>query len=110
MSKHTPTPWHTMHNKLESSICGEGQFVARVDGSETQTREEGEANADHIVKCVNAHDELVAALRDVLADSDAGNGETPKTSRWPGAHAVLAKLEPLTFKPPRPPVSVVVSR
>jgi hypothetical protein len=32
--------------------------------------EQGEAEANHIVKCVNAHDEMKAILRDFLVASD----------------------------------------
>jgi len=37
--------------------------------------------------------ELLKWLKEILADVDAGNGETSATSRWQEAHAVIAKIE-----------------
>ncbi len=37
--------------------------------------------------------ELLEWLKKMLAEVDAGNCETPETSRWQEAHAVIAKIE-----------------
>jgi hypothetical protein len=37
--------------------------------------------------------ELRKWLKEILAEVDAGNGETPETSRWQEAHAVIAKID-----------------
>jgi hypothetical protein len=55
----------------------EGEYVARINNPVRST-EESEANAELIVRAVNAHDELVAALREVL-DNDGGG--------WSSRHA-----------------------
>lgn len=77
---HTPTPWMTQR-------CGElapndlmivADLGKRPDGvqlistvakamSIRQTPEDTKANAEFIVRCVNAHDELVAALKPLVA-------------------------------------------
>lgn len=70
--------------------------VAKVDCSVSDTNrpfEEARANAERLAHCWNCHDDLVASLREILADVDAGNAETKATSRWARAHAVIAKAE-----------------
>lgn len=58
-TKHTPTPWDqlndvfTIEDGYFSMIQTPDQCIANVFD---------EANAAHIVKCVNMHDELVEAL------------------------------------------------
>jgi uncharacterized protein YjbI with pentapeptide repeats len=42
---------------------------------------------------IAAAPELLKCLKEILADVDAGNGETPETSRWKEAHAVIAKID-----------------
>jgi Tat protein secretion system quality control protein TatD with DNase activity len=63
---HTPTPWKVgdkYHADIYQQIpSGQGSRIAScmayLTGNEAY-------NAAHIVHCVNAHDELVAALQDV---------------------------------------------
>lgn len=80
---HTPTPWHL--NKGSNGFCDTWQvicqsslraktiadcgaienkvFINSTDNySHTELDLENKANAAHIVKCVNLHDELVQAL------------------------------------------------
>lgn len=52
---HTPTPWTVSGDYIQ----GIGQICL------SETAEEDVANAAHIVRCVNAHDALVAALRTI---------------------------------------------
>lgn len=63
MSKHTPTPWKVddINTKGKTRIAYKGFSVAYTDISH-RTEQEQEANAAHIVKCVNLHDELVAVV------------------------------------------------
>ena len=63
----TPGPWAKATNPLggEAEIWGDvktgvGTFVCWFNGDDQQT---GHANAAHIVKCVNAYPDLVAALK-----------------------------------------------
>lgn len=73
--KHTPTPWCAQYNGHYWDITTAPEqyspFLASVFRPENVR--DGQANAEHIVRCVNAHDALVAALLDVMrriADSD----------------------------------------
>jgi hypothetical protein len=61
-TQHTPTPWHVNKDDPAAIFNSMGGYVTRIDGNAVQTRAAIEANAAHIVRCVNAHDELVAAL------------------------------------------------
>lgn len=64
-AKHTPTPW-AIHNhffitakvgnRLKSVVC-------EIDRHAWTNSGEAQANAEHIVQCVNMHDELVECLR-----------------------------------------------
>jgi hypothetical protein len=87
--KHTPTPWefrdNGSDNGLDPCFCvvGEPREYGLVDHFATE-------NAEHIVKCVNAHDEIVAALKayaDICEDDDVypGLNET--------ARDILIKVE-----------------
>ncbi len=51
MNKHTPTPWEINERTqyIENPNSGIVADVTKLD----------KANAEHIVKCVNAHDELM---------------------------------------------------
>lgn len=63
MSKHTPTPWHVRAIMESRDIVSEtGVLIAEVSNEENGR----EANARHIVHCVNSHDDLVEALKFVL--------------------------------------------
>lgn len=79
---HTPTPWTykkeahrlctftTIETESGRSIVGTTGYFSNRDGevSGPCIREE---DAAHIVRCVNAHDALVAALRTIAALSNA---------------------------------------
>ena len=64
MMKHTKTPW-PMPSQDGLILENDGCFIAStyVD-SDIRDPEECAANAAYIVRCVNAHDKLVAALKD----------------------------------------------
>jgi hypothetical protein len=74
-TNHTPTPWVVNHqhasraNDAESVIEQEGGSNAIATIHEIYTLSPGgshrHANAAHIVRCVNAYDELVAALEEI---------------------------------------------
>lgn len=69
MKQHTPGPWRTAawssHGTTSILSGGPGlrNTIYVAECSTSLGSELDEANAAHIVKCVNAHDELVAALR-----------------------------------------------
>jgi hypothetical protein len=68
--KHTPTPWRTAEGAvsilvdLPDHAPQVTQKITDVNG--TLSAKERIANAAFIVRAVNAHDDLVAALRDAI--------------------------------------------
>lgn len=65
-AKHTPTPW-TLNAEREKIEDADGEFVTRLSLSryhDDRTDPIAEANAAFIVRCVNAHDDLVRELRE----------------------------------------------
>lgn len=76
-TKHTPTPWNAEHNDHYWTIVPEsrsendpyqiGDVCSSYPGEMNQGLQQ--ANARHIVKCVNMHDELVEALKNIIARS-----------------------------------------
>lgn len=75
-TQHTPTPWEAIPAKDRDgdetiSIRGDAEFIATldtvsIDGSPYRLPANGEANAAYIVRACNAHEELVAAVREVI--------------------------------------------
>jgi hypothetical protein len=65
---HTPTPWYTELDRSIRADDGDGH-VALLAGSDFNVATE-EANAAFIVRACNAHDALVAALRELIDDAD----------------------------------------
>lgn len=62
---HTPTPWNV--DEYKSIVDSEGNTIS-ANGfamvmSYGEEQKKAQANAAHIVKCVNMHDELVKALK-----------------------------------------------
>lgn len=70
-TKHTPTPWHAVENSWShTGIYAGHKEVAGLDIYDEATEENQEdhealmaANAAFIVRAVNSHEQLVAALR-----------------------------------------------
>jgi len=89
---HTATPWVyptgsvTVRTKVGSiHLCNMSNGVPL---------KEQEANAEFIVRAVNAHDELVKAIKDLLYLFDIGNMEDePDEPEQVRAKKVLAKAE-----------------
>jgi hypothetical protein len=73
MSKHTPTPWEVNGQMIVKDCYNE--VIADVEASwqfnfppkRRVNRDICNANAEHIVKCVNSHDELLEALKQALS-------------------------------------------
>lgn len=106
---HTPTPWlYTPHAATIGGVIWHqfGMAPVLIASIYSDTNKSGigagetEANAAHIVRCVNAHDKLVAALRDLCerdwayigGDADTGNPDS-LYSRVKRARAALAEAE-----------------
>jgi hypothetical protein len=58
-TNHTPTPWHEGRYGVCADTTGYGRTHAQVALCENP------ADSAHIVRCVNAYDELVAALEEI---------------------------------------------
>jgi hypothetical protein len=87
-TKHTPTPW----------IEEEGFFIVNAETrqivAEVPCQKGKRADLTHILNCVNAHDDLVAALREIAGeDIESGrvNGQAARAVRI--ARAALTKAE-----------------
>lgn len=90
MSEHTKAPWQVRVSNIVSVGVAEGgehwQFSGIVQC--LGPREVAEANARHIIKCVNYHNRLMEHLRDVIGVIDGDGG----TFNIKGARALLSEL------------------
>jgi len=85
---HTPTPWRIRD-------CGNTEIIG-ANGRTVETLPGASYNAAHIVRCVNAHDELVAALRKaerVLNHIGAASG-SEHIGAWEAVRDAIAKVAP----------------
>lgn len=64
MTKHSITPWQYKIYGEKVHIFNEGRCIAILNSSSARHSaiDVDEANAAHIVKCVNLHDEMIKAL------------------------------------------------
>lgn len=68
-TKHTPGPWRAAHDDTDVRLLDEeGNWIAECKMWE---HDQNVANANHIVRCVNAHDDMLEALEAVQADDTA---------------------------------------
>jgi hypothetical protein len=79
--KHAKTPWKVKRNNETSEwiVTSPSNHVGWEFVVTTSKRDyESKANAAHIVKCVNAHEVLVAALKEIenYGKSNYGHGFT----------------------------------
>jgi len=92
MDRHTPLPWFAVNDgtakepmwsvkavriagqkpRHEVAICATGDSPQEMET----------ANAAYIVKCVNAHDELVAALKRISMGDIVKAGDPESVSDW----------------------------
>jgi len=82
MSKHTATPWHVSHANASRpwTAIGSADLSAAWVGRFTT-----ETDAEHIVRCVNTHAQLLEALQAIYA-----NGGTATNEMLISARAALA--------------------
>jgi hypothetical protein len=103
-AEHTPLPWKVIENvnggygppdvSAQLVYSDDGFVVAAVMSDVPLLQRAG--NADFIVRACNTHDELVAALREMIADSDdVDDGKLPAIAAVTlvRARSLLAKLE-----------------
>lgn len=101
-AKHTPTPWVVeenvraggiMHLAVTNRAAAPDWMPCSITPMH-MVREVDRANAEHIVRCVNLHDELVTALRAALSGSDDTSVNFKHLmDAVPLMRAVLAKAE-----------------
>lgn len=92
--KHTPTPWFRnirANGKYPTIFAGRNQHVCSV--SQQKTGDEIEANIDFIVTACNAHEDLVAALRELVTHNDHQTGAAFNYKASEKAWAAIAKAE-----------------
>ena len=98
--QYTPTPWVYDELRPASFYSDDvtGSIIGTCDGFRFAERPAAEqaANAAHIVKCVNAHDDLVAALSIFLGHDDrfkiaVGGNPNAVEKMMEAARAALAK-------------------
>ena len=65
MSKpaHTPGPWRQHQTEADAIVGPDRKPIAMVSALGKRPDEEDDANLAHIIRAVNAHDALVAALK-----------------------------------------------
>lgn len=93
---HTPGPWHMRtgvcrndHPDTSADVHGaDGQFIA-----DCGCHESANANASRIVLAVNAHDDLLAALKQAVADARPATNPSSRMPSYEQACAAIAKAE-----------------
>ena len=83
MSEHSPLPWSIVGSLVDqlyyiggaNAICDihRSGYVENGDSRFHRTPKEDEANAEFIVKAVNCHDELLAALKAFMRAPSIGS-------------------------------------
>ena len=94
MTEATQRPWYATHDgttyyHIQSAAINEDNYVARVDAMDSQ----GDANVDLILKAVNSHDALVAALDNFVTWIDSPDLEWGGVPETPELVALRAALE-----------------
>lgn len=110
VSAHTPTPWNIQWEQRSSSRSAEpylAGWIAFVPGAHGQPApvaswiqvhgDDQQANAQLIARAVNAHDELVAALRGIMGYAYTGAAvrdvDPTEQPEFVAAITMLKKLE-----------------
>lgn len=81
---HTPTPWEVLTDNASIRIMGANDLTIASIVSRT---EDADADAAFIVKCVNAHEKLLAALQEIKS---ALHDELPKKAMRIAEQAIAA--------------------
>lgn len=87
---HTPGPWRVDPKAITRVVAGANDTVA-VTGCQSDLIDEWPPNAEFIVRACNAHDEMLAALQELLecADAECVSGSSHEPIER--ARAVIAK-------------------
>jgi len=86
---HTPGKLRVVPGLSALHIKGEDRYVART-GTDCL---EDEANAERLAHCWNCHEDLLAALKAMLAHTEPNCGITGQQSVWNVARKVIADAE-----------------
>ena len=89
MRKHTPIPWAIsdvgIGFEIEALVDGKLSIIAQTQQLRPNDRDvnhtERKANAAFIVRAVNSHDALVAALKELLEEHCCDDGSYDGTTR-----------------------------
>lgn len=94
-SEHSKTPWFITQSRSGLYIAKDGGgIVACAIDSYCTSLDEAQADAAFIVQCVNAHDELVEALTEVMSWIRNWDPNFSEDDEWPATKAkVRAALE-----------------
>ncbi len=84
---HTPTPWEVGFNKADRTY-----HIVDCIGGSTMAFSADEENAAFIVRAVNAHEELLHALKCLVAQYDEANEES-FAEAYGNALEIIAKAE-----------------
>lgn len=94
LGAHTPLPWRAVSTGHEDSKEGPA-WVAPMDGVSLAQGYDGEflnrADADLIVRAVNAHESLIQVARDLVRQVDEFNAGGWDGFDWPAALGVLTE-------------------
>lgn len=93
---HTPTPWKAYTQKGGWNIHGPDCMIAQVLFDPVlleETCKTHRANARHIVKCVNTHEELVSALKGMIELMDNKPTSYDEDQQISSYRAILSNAE-----------------
>ena len=91
---HSPTPWHIPHGMEYTLVDREGRNITNILSGPDYSPTEAISDARFIIQACNAHEDLLAALEELLEweISMAGLGH-PRLDK---ARAAIAKASPQT--------------
>lgn len=99
--KYTLTPWFAVKN-FNGGWTVKSIHAAKNDADVTDTYCDeiylSEADARHIVKCVNSHDELLAALKEIASMQDQAFASATARAAIARAEPNETKIPPVHFK------------
>lgn len=73
-TKHTPAPWKLGASKT-TVVGGEGDYAIAACATQYPPDESPEANAAHIVRCVNSYKDLLYALENITDHYHSKDGD-----------------------------------
>lgn len=99
MSEHTPLPWDLHIRRVPAGACKPGIWIdgpnhkTVVDTGAIDSWPLSPEDAEFITRACNCHDELLAALRDMVAMFDHYDPTEGQSEAFDRATAIIAKAE-----------------